>query len=837
MSRPEPAKGKHSSNTKMNKKTLIFSLFSFLALSQAAYAADFKVSGKIATLAEDEPCSGATYRVFLSTDTVTPVAFNVADADGIFSQTLPSSGDYLLKVEYIGMTPYLRRFSLSEKNPYENCGTIALSPDDETLEEVVVTAKKKLVQSDGATLTYNVEDDPEASINTTIEMLRKVPMVTVDAEDNIKVNGNSNFKILVNGKEDPMLSGDVKTVLKSMPAATIKKIEVITEPGAKYDAEGTGGILNIITIGKQSLAGFMTNYSLRVSNSNYGASFYGRTKIGNVTASANFNYSDAIDQGYNNSGTSILENLTNDNNRFQISDSRSKYDWNYLGGNFNLSWEPDTLNLFTVQVNIGKNNYNSYNITNMRLENIDRVRQWSLDRNSDSGGKNVWMGANTSFQHTFRKQGHHIIGSYIFGYGTDDSKQNIFTYNMDNIAEEYPWRFNDDDSYNRRHSLQIDYANPFSEKHLLEAGFKGTWQRDFQDSSPWYGTTQSDMELRESERIKMKQFQDIMAAYVSYTGNFGKWNTRVGLRYEYTRMGLLYYIGDYENFTSHLNDLVPNVAVSYRLGDASNLRLAYQMRIWRPSIGLLNPYRNTMSINEVSYGNPNLESEKSNSVSLSYSNYGGKIGGSFTLAYEREDNSIADYQFFENNILHSTYANIGHSQSTRANLNLQWSIIPMLNVGLYAGGSYRDIKADSPELKDSNSGWQGDFNLNVDYTFPFRLRMSAYGGGGTGWIDLQSKGSGYNYYGISLSRSFLKEDALSISAYGSNFIQPYRTGKYTQSSETSRLTNEYRYRQWSVGASVTFKFGALRTDVKRTQADLDMIEGSQGASTGGKGGM
>ena len=82
----------------------------------------------------------------------------------------------------------------------------------------------------------------------------------------------------------------------------------------------------------------MTNYSLRVSNSNYGASFYGRTKIGNVTASANFNYSDAIDRGYNNSGTSILENLTNDNNRFQISDSRSKYDWNYLGGNFNLSW-------------------------------------------------------------------------------------------------------------------------------------------------------------------------------------------------------------------------------------------------------------------------------------------------------------------------------------------------------------------------------------------------------------------------------------------------------------------------------------------------------------------
>ncbi len=148
----------------------------------------------------------------------------------------------------------------------------------------------------------------------------------------------------------------------------------------------------------------MTNYSLRVSNSNYGASFYGRTKIGNVTASANFNYSDAIDQGYNNSGTSILENLTNDNNRFQISDSRSKYDWNYLGGNFNLSWEPDTLNLFTVQGNIGKNNYNSYNITNMRLENIDRVRQWSLDRNSDSGARTYgWERTHRSNTHSENK--------------------------------------------------------------------------------------------------------------------------------------------------------------------------------------------------------------------------------------------------------------------------------------------------------------------------------------------------------------------------------------------------------------------------------------------------
>ena len=112
------------------------------------------------------------------------------------------------------------------------------------LDDLVVTASVPLVHSDGAKLTYNVTEDPEAKSSNTLDILRKVPGVTVDAQENVKVNGQSSFKIFLNGKEDPMLSGDIKTILKSMPASTIQKIEVISEPGAKYEAEGTGGILN-----------------------------------------------------------------------------------------------------------------------------------------------------------------------------------------------------------------------------------------------------------------------------------------------------------------------------------------------------------------------------------------------------------------------------------------------------------------------------------------------------------------------------------------------------------------------------------------------------------------
>ncbi|MBD5357233.1 MAG: TonB-dependent receptor [Bacteroides sp.] len=802
----------------------------------SALAADYSVSGRVTTLADGEVCPGAIYRIYLATDTVTPAAFNVANDEGFFRQALPSSGDYIIKVEYTGMKTDLRNFSVSSDKPAIDLGIISLTPDDETLQEVVITAKKKLIESDGATLTYNVEEDPESSINNTIEMLRKVPMVTVDAEDNIKVNGNSNFKILINGKEDPMLSGDVKTILKSMPAATIKKIEVITEPGAKYDAEGTGGILNIITVGKQSLEGYLTNLSANVSTRNYGASAYARTKIRNITASANVNYSDAFHLGYINSQNTTIENLTSDENRYQYTEGKSKYTWNYLGGNFNLSWEPDTLNLFTLQGNIGKNNSDSHQKQSMWLENIDNDLQWSLKRDYTNDDKSLWLGANASYQHTFGKQGHHIVASYIFGYSSGNDDYYTMTYDLISYPEAYPWRLEESDSYGRRHTLQIDYANPLSDKHVLEAGFKGNWNNSYQKSNPWYGTERDNMEIRQSEAIDMMQFQDIMAAYISYGGSFGKWNVKAGVRYEHTRMGLKYFVGDYSDFTSYLNDVVPNAAISYKVGDAANIRLAYQMRIWRPGLWNLNPYRNTLTPNSVRYGNPNLDSEKNHGISLSYSNYGGKLGGSISVSYRREDNSITSYQFIEDNILNNTYANIGHSQTTSANLNLNWNIISMLNIGIYLSGSYDDFKANSPELTASSHNWQGNYNFNADYTFPFMLRLSVYAGGGTGWASLQTKASGYSYHGLSLSRSFLKEKALTVSLFGSNILTPYIKSHDTTESSTSISSSSGRFRSWALGASVSIRFGSLRNDVKRTAADLDMEQGSsQGGNSGTRG--
>lgn len=225
------------------------------------------------------------------------------------------------------------------------------------LDELTVVAMKKPVKSDGAKLTYDVTEDPQSKSDNILEILRKVPGVTVDADDNIRVNGQSSFKVLMNGHEDNLLKGDLKTALKSIPASTIRKIEVISEPGAKYDAEGIGGILNIITDTQTRMSGFMTQLNTWFSTTQIGGSVNGKVKTGNVMT--------GVQAWYNNgslfpriySWHNEREDLTGSPNHLMLTDSKSRNLWDNAGGNINMSWERDTLNLFTLSVDIGHVKY------------------------------------------------------------------------------------------------------------------------------------------------------------------------------------------------------------------------------------------------------------------------------------------------------------------------------------------------------------------------------------------------------------------------------------------------------------------------------------------------
>ena len=816
----------------MNRLLLLLAV---LPIASAVHSADFSVTGRIVEASDGAPCPGATFRIYTVSDTINPIAIDAAGQDGRFRRNIDKAGQYILRTGYTGLKSTSRHFSVTAKSPAADLGTISLASDSETLGEVVVTGQRKLVESDGATLTYNVEEDPSATTSSTLDMLRKVPMVSVDAEDNIKVKGQSNFKIYLNGKEDPMLSGDPKTILKSMPAASIKKIEVITEPGAKYEAEGTGGILNIVTVGKQNLEGFMANFSLWHNVSNTGISGYGRTKIKNVTASLGANYNDSrIYPPHHTYSIQDYENLLSETDRTQRQVSKMSNKWNYIGTNFNLSWEPDTLNLFTVSFNFGKNLNWQDTRNNVETLSASGIKQWSYIRDWTSHGSYLGLSGQASYQHTFGRQGHHIVASYLYNNNDNDYFSLQQRHSLEGISLPWLWGKNIRDNETDRHTVQIDYTNPFNSKHTLEAGAKLQLQRGEGNSYPLYGTAYDNMAIADDEHVKMVQFQDIFALYASYTGTFGNFSGRAGVRWEYTHTGVDYKIRPqgYKDFTTILNDVVPNASMTYKFTPASNLRLAYQMRISRPSLWQLNPYRNEMSTNQVDYGNPDLDSQRSNQVSLTYSNYGGKIGGNVGVSYSYTKNSIEGYNFIEDGIFNSTYANIGRYQWCNLNGYIQWTIITDMQFSLYTGLNYEDYNASSPELKASHSGWSGNFNANFDYTLPCRLRLSAFGGAGTKWIMLQTSGSGWHYYGVQASRSFLKNDALTINVYAQNFINPRYTSDRTTEAPGMRTTMKFNYAQWHVGFGISFRFGSLSADVKRTAANLNEDSGNNGPSKG-----
>lgn len=243
----------------------------------AQTAKRFVVKGVVADAATKEGEQYATMKITSQTDSTSTAALAVSEADGTFSMTLKKAGSYRLFVNAMGKQPIVRNFIVSDSEPTVSLDTLYIKEASHVLGAVEIVAQKPLVKADIDKITYDIEEDPDSKTNNILEMLRKVPMVTVDGDGNIKVNGSSGFKVYVNGRSNSMMSNNPKEVLKSMPASSIKKVEVITNPGPKYDAEGVGGILNIVTVGK-GIEGYTVTTNAGVSNTDVDAGMYATVK-------------------------------------------------------------------------------------------------------------------------------------------------------------------------------------------------------------------------------------------------------------------------------------------------------------------------------------------------------------------------------------------------------------------------------------------------------------------------------------------------------------------------------------------------------------------------------
>lgn len=809
---------------------LLLTSISLTANAQKGPQGQFSVKGILIDSLSNEGEPYSTIRIALKNNSTKPVKLAVTGVDGKFNERLTVAGTYLIHFTSVGKMPVQKEFSVSATQKSIDLGKILIAEATEMLKGVEVVAQKPLVKAEIDKVTYSIEDDPDSKTNTTLEMLRKVPLVTVDGEEKIQVNGSNKFKVHVNGKPNNMMSNNPTEVLRSMPANTIKSIEVITEPGAKYDAEGVAGILNIITVGG-GMEGYTVTLNGGVSNTRLYGGGYGTVQAGKFTVTGNYSYNyQGSRKGYNDSHREDYQSK-----EFLDAHQVSKSFGNFQFGSMEGSYEIDTLNLISFSMNLMSGNFTNKRtgITQMTDYANDPVYSYgSWGRNKSGFGE---VGANIDYQRSFKKKGELLTFSYRFSNSPDDSEGN--TNYKDTV--EVPFLLQDqyfkNDASTQEHTIQLDYTNPLSSMHSIESGVKYIFRKNKSDGKYYLADKEGAYEYNESMSTQYEHKQDILAAYLGYQLKYKKIGGKAGIRYEHTFMD-----ADYKNknehFDAQFDDVVPSVMFSYQLAPTKNLRASYNMRISRPGIWFLNPFTDTSNPTAVSYGNPDLESEKSHSISLTFGSFSQKLNVNTRIDYSFVNNGIEQYSFIKDGVMNSTYDNVGKSRNISLSLFLNWNMSSTTRFNINGRGAYVDYR--STGLHTKNHGFEGNLFGSFQQTLPGDIRLSLNGGGGSPHISLQGEGSSFYYYAIGLSRSFLKEKRLTVSINTSNLFNKYISFKNNISTSTFRSSNITKMPMRYYGFNISWRFGELKAQVKKAARSInnDDLKGGGGnnAAAGGQ---
>lgn len=772
---------------------------------------------------------------------------------GKFQEKVPGTGNFVMTISSIGRNTIVKDFTVKAGEKLVDFGTLYITDASNELGQVEVVAQKPLVKADIDKIEYNVQDDPDSKSNSVLEMLRKVPLVTVDGEDNIKVNGSSSFKVYVNGKPNNMMSNNPTEVLKSMPANSIKHIEVITNPGPKYDAEGVGGILNIVTVGS-GLEGYTATFSGNVSNMGAGGGLFGTVKSGKLTVSAryNYNYNDRP-RSYSGGNRRTVGDVTEGSSDLDY-DGSSKGHGNFQSGSMEASYEIDTLRLVSMSFGLWGGGNNSTSINNT-LATAPGTSNELYRYVSDGRSKSSWysIDGGVDYQRMFHVKDRMFTLSYKINTSPQTS-DSYSTYNDMHAATDWEdflkrlYDLNNDGSQNTtEHTFQADYTTPIGKIHTLEAGAKYILRDNSSEDDRYerqIGTT-GDYVLDEEHSSHYKHQNDILAAYMGYGLRVKKISGRLGVRYEHTKQEVKYLLGRGDDFNKNFDDVVPSASIGYKLTDMSNLRFGYNMRIYRPGIWYLNPYLNDSNPTNISQGNSHLDSEKSHSFNLSYSNFTQKFNINLSARYSFTNNSIeqvteqvkdTEIEGLQNptgkEVLYSTYQNIGKSRNASLSGYVNWNATS--NTRIYANlyGNYTYMEGANG-LK--NDGWNLFAYGGAQQSLPHDWRISLNIYGQTPWIMLQGKGSSFFDYGLSVNKSFLNK-RLTLSAFASNFFKKYTSP--TSSIEGVGFTQDSwnRYTRQRFGVSVSYRIGELKASVKKAARTISNDDVKSGGGEGGGGG-
>ena len=810
-------------------------LLMITALSTSAMAQNtitYTLEGRVVESSTDNAIGYATVALLRADSTVVTAA--AADAVGAFTISTKEAGTYTLQISSVGYTTLNRSVEIVEERT--KLGKVALEQGVD-IKEVVVAVQKPLIVADDEKLAYSVEDDPDAATSQLVDIMRKVPQLSVDAEGNVLLNGQSDYKVLVNGRSSSMMSKNFKTVIESMPAGSVKKIEVITNPSTKYEAEGVGGIINIIT-NRKVAGGYNGNVNLSGSNHyflNGNAYFAAQAGKFSISASA---YVQGMKSRLTHRGEGFRVVFDDPTMHLMTSSTGMTYKGKYLGAYFNASYEIDTMNLITLEG--GYHNGTNKSIADSKTEvfSIGNERVVAYDNTWESGYKYNSYWASANYQHRFNREEHTLTLSYEMDLSPDKEDQLYDVLNTFNYPTSARRNLGDNGSFDN--TVQIDYFNPINKMHSIEAGSKYIYRRYTNESQTLLRDEATDefVVAPNYPRSDMNYTQNILALYAGYHVKGKKLSGRVGARMEQAWSDVVVRTEKEDiKYDPSLFNVIPYASANYRPNDANTLSLSYTQRLSRPSLWNMNPYRNESPLS-VSYGNPDLDATIAHSVALSWRRFSSSWNISLGTTGSFSNNALSSYTFVEDGVTHSTYGNIAKRQVYGLNGTIGYRSGVKFNVQLSGQGGYNVIKA--PTLNLANDGFTYNVSLYASAALWKDATIYCNGYAYRFGIDLEnSYKQTYFSYGLGLRQQLFKK-RLTLSFTASN---PF-TSKMKLTSVTE--TNSYRSentswqtpRQFSF--SIGYRFGKTQVNVKSTNRSIqndDMDTSSRGANAGAGQGM
>lgn len=786
---------------------IVFIAVCFLSPTVFAQPQEGKLTGQLTD--GKKPLSYATVTLLRADSSVVNGA--LSEEDGSFTIQPTGYGNFILRINGIGFTQkVIDKIIISSETPEKKLGTIAITTTTKQLEEVSVTAERAVMEMSVDKKTFNVEKNITTAGGSASDVLQNVPSVSVDIDGNLSLRGKANVTVLIDGKPATLLGGDAASALQSLPASSIQSVEVITNPSAKYDAQGMTGIVNIVTK-KDKKVGLNGVVTAGVgTRDKYNGSLNLNLKNDKVNVFLNSNF--RLNKNYQRSTITRRDAL---NSYKSYEDNTRQFNgwFNTIG----VEYAFNEKNSVTLTQNLNKMQWGNEGYSTYETFGVSETPVAYQRRSSDNLGGPFSSSTSLDYKHKFSKPKEELTANATFAKTWVQRDQEYITYGDDYsagtsygpIVQNAPGG-----GSNASQNTQIDYTTPFlSAKGKLDAGLKSQLYWFESSNDPYIDSPGVDRQVDYILLNSYRYSQHVHAAYTSFSDEKGKFSYQGGLRLEYATYEGTTNLAGGRNFTNDFLNLFPSAYFSYKLPKDQSIFLNYSRRTDRPSFWRMMPYRDLSNPQDTTMGNPELIPEFIHNVELSYSRQHGGHNLIAGLYYQYTQNLIDRITIqYADGTSFSQHQNLINGTTYGVDLTGRFQILPIwdatLNLNFFRNEITGSSRTAGLNVDNSGSSWFGKVNTNVKLPKEFSLQVN----GNYEAPKAEAQGNRQEVYWIdvALRKNLLKGKA-TIVLNVSDILDTRKTT--TIYNFPNSYQERYRDRETRIGnLTFTYRFG--KSDVK-----------------------